>query len=326
MIVPAVVPAAEGVHDAEWWLGLGITYLELFVVLLVTESVSRATAEKQRASVRGIGLGLLLSLGAEWALSSAEWLWFPELLVFEGQLPPSYAELVAGAVLFGFMAFAMWVLIFRYPEFVANDAARKHEAQRLRSLVDRRELEARLAPHFLLNTLNAAAGLTSSEPETAREVLVSLGELLRAALYREQDTRHTVAQELTLTRNYAAILEARYGNDRLHFKWAAQPAADRRTLPPLLLQPLVENAVKHGALRSLGPSVISVEAAIETSGTLVLRVENEGNYEPSPSNRGHGVDLVRRRLEFMDERCTLDIESAKGRTFATVRIPAQVTP
>ena len=322
MIIPAAVPASRGLQDAEWWWGIGLIYAQLIVVVAITEGISRVVMGDRRASMRGVLLGLVSALGGEWTLSSLEWLWLPEYQVYEGEELLTYPEVVAIAVLFGFVSFAIWVLAFRYPEFLARDAARAHEAERLRSMADRQELEARLAPHFLLNTLNAAAGLTMSEPETAREVLISLGELLRAALYHDRDHTHTVAQELTLTRSYTSILEARYGTDRLRFAWKEDPATEGRTLPPLLLQPLVENAVKHGALRSAKPSVVNIETSLDASGDLVLRVDNEGDYEPDPAAKRHGVDLVQRRLEFMGEGCALDIDSADGRTVATVTIPA----
>lgn len=307
-------------------MGLGFVYAQLLVVLAATEGICRAVMADQRATTRGVLLGLSCSLGLEWALSTMEWLWLPEYQVFEGEELLTYSEVIAISVLFGFMSFAIWVLAFRYPEFVARDAARAHEAERLRSMADRQELEARLAPHFLLNTLNAAAGLTATEPDTARDVLVSLGDLLRAALYHDRDETHTVAQELTLTRSYTSILEARYGVDRLRFEWKEDPAAKARTLPPLLLQPLVENAVKHGALRSPKPSVVGIETALSASGDLLLRIDNEGRYEPDPSAKRHGVDLVQRRLEFMGEGCGLQIDTAQGRTVATVTIPTSASP
>ena len=106
------------------------------------------------------------------------------------------------------------------------------------------ELQARIRPHFLFNTLNSAIALVRAEPARAETLLEDLSDLFRHALI-DQGESVPLAEEIALARRYLDIEQVRFG-DRLRVQWALDPRADGALLPPLLLQPLVENAVRHG--------------------------------------------------------------------------------
>ena len=106
------------------------------------------------------------------------------------------------------------------------------------------ELQSRIRPHFLFNTLNSAIALVRAEPAKAEALLEDLSDLFRQAL-KDSDEPVRLAQEIELAKAYLAIEQVRFG-DRLRLEWDLDPAADDAILPPLLLQPLVENAVCHG--------------------------------------------------------------------------------
>ena len=106
------------------------------------------------------------------------------------------------------------------------------------------ELQARIRPHFLFNTLNSAIALVRAEPARAESLLEDLSDLFRHAL-AEQSDAVTLAQEIELAERYLAIEQVRFGH-RLKVEWELDDGVDHALLPPLLLQPLVENAVKHG--------------------------------------------------------------------------------
>ncbi len=106
------------------------------------------------------------------------------------------------------------------------------------------ELQARIRPHFLFNTLNSAIALVRDEPARAEALLEDLSDLFRHALVEQGDSA-TLGEEIVLARRYLAIEEVRFG-ERLRVQWLLDPRTDGARLPPLLLQPLVENAVKHG--------------------------------------------------------------------------------
>ena len=155
------------------------------------------------------------------------------------------------------------------------------------------ELQSRIRPHFLFNTLNSAIALVRAEPAQAEAVLEDLAELFRSAL-ADPAASVTLGQEITLAQRYLAIEQVRFGG-RLRVQWQVDPAAHGARLPPLLLQPLVENAVKHGVEPS--PNGADVYISSEVRGTMV--VIKVTNTTPSGAGeRGHGLALanVRERL------------------------------
>ena len=160
------------------------------------------------------------------------------------------------------------------------------------------ELQSRIRPHFLFNTLNSAIALVRAEPAKAEAVLEDLSELFRHALADPAESV-TLAQEITLARRYLAIEEVRFG-ERLRIEWRLDPAADQARLPPLLLQPLVENAIRHG----VEPSASGADVKISTERRGQLVVIKVFNSTPSGvGERGHGLALanVRERLVLLHD-------------------------
>ena len=160
------------------------------------------------------------------------------------------------------------------------------------------ELQARIRPHFLFNTLNSAIALVRAEPARAETLLEDLSELFRHALVDQGDAV-TLEQEIALAGRYLDIEKVRFG-ERLQVEWAIDPLAGQARLPPLLLQPLVENAVRHG----VEPSDVGATIRVSTQkrgSVVVIKVTNTvpaGSGEP-----GHGValDNVRDRLQLLHD-------------------------
>jgi two-component system sensor histidine kinase AlgZ len=232
---------------------------------------------RQRLAVQvaaGVGLGALAGL------------YGCGLLALAGFADPApwLASASAGALLAGMLVAALvWRVKGRTP---AATTARLTE------------LQARIRPHFLFNTLNTATALVREEPERAESILEDLAELFRHAL-AEQGASATLAQEIALARHYLQIEQARFG-ERLRVQWQLDEAAGSATLPPLLLQPLVENAVKHG----VEPSDTGAEIRISTQrrgATAVIKVTNTVPAGQGP--RGHGLALanVRDRLSLLHD-------------------------
>lgn len=160
------------------------------------------------------------------------------------------------------------------------------------------ELQARIRPHFLFNTLNSAIALVRAEPRQAESLLEDLSDLFRHALM-EQGESVTLAEEIALAQRYLAIEQVRFG-ERVRIEWAIDAAADSARLPPLLLQPLVENAVKHGVEPSASGADIRVSTQRRGS-RVVIKVSN--TTPASNSARGHGLALanVRERLSLLHD-------------------------
>lgn len=160
------------------------------------------------------------------------------------------------------------------------------------------ELQSRIRPHFLFNTLNSAIALVRAEPAKAETLLEDLSDLFRHALMQTRDAS-TLADEITLAKRYLAIEKVRFG-ERLRVQWALDASAEMAKLPPLLLQPLVENAVAHG----VEPSATGADIKISTQrrgSVVVIKVTN--TVPAGQGSAGHGVALrnVRERLSLMHD-------------------------
>jgi two-component system sensor histidine kinase AlgZ len=160
------------------------------------------------------------------------------------------------------------------------------------------ELQARIRPHFLFNTLNSAIALVRAEPLKAERLLEDLSDLFRHALM-EQGESVSLGQELDLAQRYLAIEQVRFG-ERIRVQWAIDAAASSARLPPMILQPLVENAVKHG----VEPSAEGADIKVSTErrgARVVIKVSNTLPAAQSTPGSGVALDNVRERLSLLHD-------------------------
>ncbi len=160
------------------------------------------------------------------------------------------------------------------------------------------ELQARIRPHFLFNTLNTAIALVRAEPARAEALLEDLSDLFRHAL-REPGPAVTLDQEIALAQRYLAIEQVRFG-ERLRLSWQLDPQAGVALLPPLLLQPLVENAVRHG----VEPSAAGADVRISTERRgerVVIKVSNTLPDGPGAAGQGLALTNVQDRLKLLHD-------------------------
>jgi len=227
---------------------------------------------------------------------------------------------VAGIVLYCQSAAAYYMLI-------AFENAREAERRLLRTQVTAREAElralrAQLNPHFLFNSLNSISALAGTAPEAARDMCGLLGDFLRTSLALGGRERVSLEEELALAGRYLAVEQVRFG-PRLVVERAVQPEALRCLVPPLLIQPLIENAVKHGVADRVEGGTLRI-AARRQGGLLEIDIENPRDPE-APPRRGVGLGLenVRQRLAALDpRRARLDVFEEPERFRVLVRLPA----
>ena len=219
-------------------------------------------------------------------LGTAAGLYGCGLLALMGLLQPApwWASAAAGALLSAMvLAGLFWRAKARTPAATAARLA---------------ELQARIRPHFLFNTLNSAIALVRAEPAKAEAVLEDLSELFRHALADPAESV-TLGQEIAMAQRYLAIEQIRFG-ERLQVQWSLDASADQARLPPLLLQPLVENAVIHGVEPSPAGAYIKI-STLKRGAAVVIKVTNS---TPSGAGaRGHGLALanVRERLALLHD-------------------------
>ena len=161
-----------------------------------------------------------------------------------------------------------------------------------------RALQSRIRPHFLFNTLNSAIALVRAEPARAEALLEDLSDLFRHALL-DQSAVVTLAQEITLAQRYLAIEKVRFG-ERLQVEWELDPEASAAHLPPLILQPLVENAVRHGIEPSAEGGVVRIRTQ-RRGGTVLIRVSNPVPHGVGTRGSGLALQNVRDRLALLHD-------------------------
>jgi len=206
------------------------------------------------------------------------------------------SELIFGAGLFYYLL----SVAINYA-LIAQRESQKAQEQAVESSARAREaelnaLKAQINPHFLYNSLNSISALTSIDPGKAREMCVSLADFMRMTLGMGEKGMIPLREELRLLEKYCAIEKVRFG-ERLVLQEEVTEEAKRCLLPPLLLQPLFENAVVHGISQMPEGGWIRLTAAC-AEGRMSLTVENSWDPEAGSSRRnGVGLKNVQRRLE-----------------------------
>ena len=181
-------------------------------------------------------------------------------------------------------------------------------------------LQARIRPHFLFNTLNAGAALVHARPEEAERLLLDLADLFRAALAGPSELPLT--EELALARRYLEIEMLRFG-DRLRVQWRLPEHLPQIEVPTLSIQPLVENAIRHGVEPAAGGDRIGIEVTTP-AGWVVISVDNGLPATTALASNGHQVGLssVRARVAALTQGLgSVETTVAQGRYTAIIRIP-----
>jgi two-component system sensor histidine kinase AlgZ len=186
-------------------------------------------------------------------------------------------------------------------------------------------LQARIRPHFLFNSLNAVLALIRRDPQRAERSLEDLADLFRTLM---SDARQFVrlADEIALLERYAEIEQLRLG-ERLRITWDLDTAPSDALLPPLVLQPLLENAVYHGVEPGTGASDVLVR--ITRRGDRVLAQIENPYLEAEVKRAGNRMALenIRERLQlFFDAEARITIKAADGRYSVELEIPYKVRP
>jgi len=214
-------------------------------------------------------------------------------LAYIGQLQVHPSKIPVGTLLYQGFVLLTWSLLYFGINAVLELEQEKRRASAAEALAHQARLEAlrsQLEPHFLFNTLNAISTLVvEGENAQAAKMIARLSDFLRLTLETVERPEISVAEELEFVRRYLEIEQVRFG-DRLRVTIEAAPEVMSNRVPALLLQPLVENAVKHGVLaRELGGS-LTVHVARD-NGELVLSVQDDGPGIPQGQPLRHGVGL-----------------------------------
>jgi two-component system sensor histidine kinase AlgZ len=308
-------------------------FLVYAFVCLSAWYVSRATPLTTSSILR-----VLLSSAAASTFASALWLalaqgWIAALSMTAAFAPAAdrYAQQLPFMFAFGILLFLLSLAV-HYVLLAFESALRAKRRQLELEIVTRdaelRALRAQIDPHFLYNSLNSISALTGSDAAGARRMCLLLGEFLRNTLDVSARQRIPLAEELALAERYLKIEQVRFGS-RLRVEQRVDEDAAGCLVPPLMLQPLVENAVTHGIAKLLEGGLIRLDIS-RANNTLAIVIENpldEDSGGATARPGGMGLDNVRNRLDAMFGRdARMDIH-ARDRLFRVeLHIPADVEP
>ena len=293
--------------------------------------IDRRFASRQTSGVRLVMLFLLLSVPVvlvHIVVTAA--LLYPFSVVWWSPFrSPSYTVFY---FLGGLGVYGAVVAIMQALRFYNNYMTGQLQLERVhKSLVESRlnALRLHLEPHFLFNALNAISSEVSDNPALAREMIGDLGALLRRSLDCKDKNEIALAQELAVLERYLAIQRVRFG-DRIRFNVDVEPEMLAASVPSMLLQPLVENAIRHGVEALTSGGTISV-SAMRVGDRLEIRVIDDGaGLRPGwtlERAAGHGIRVTRERLAALypeeGENCFGIGRRTEGGTEVVVRIPLE---
>ena len=303
MLMPSIPFWHEFVYSQ--CIGLSVLSINASVVVLVQHGIMRWAALS--ISLPGsVALGMTLAFAISGVGSwGDEHVWQPMVL----------------GLFFGLIGAITFLLSERIEAEVKQRMLVQSEGEKREIEAHLKLLQAQIEPHFLFNTLANVSSLIDSDPATARRLLERLNDWLRVALARARSESATLGDELDMLENHLQILKIRFG-ERLHWCIEVPEEARRTAFPPMLLQPLVENAVRHGIEPKIGGGEIGIRAGIEGA-TLRIEVSDSGVGLIGNEAGGAGLSNVRARLAalFGDAgRLMLENKTGGGVT-ATLELP-----
>jgi LytS/YehU family sensor histidine kinase len=275
--------------------------LIVFVLLwfgnrMITRILNRVLTWKQYGNIRfftqllvGILYSLLIANGTYAALKI--------LLTVD---PPTFSQLVVMNV-YGSVIFIPAYSVYFSLHFLSNwrksevESAR-HQKESMRSRLE--TLKSHLDPHFLFNNLNILSSLIQTDKEKSQEFLHTFAEVYRMLLKTKSEDLIPLSEEIRFITSYCYLLEARFG-DCLSFQIDVPENLQSRLIPPLTLQMLVENAIKHNQITEKNPLTVSITASGD-----VITVANSLNPKPQPADKtvGSGLNNIRRRFDYFSDK------------------------
>ncbi|MGN6528574.1 MAG: sensor histidine kinase [Burkholderiaceae bacterium] len=279
----------------------------------------------------------LALFGGAALLSALAWLGLGEAWNTVGRLGDRNAPLVAlssaGWVLYFVAGFVLYLLsLLAHDVLIAfetvQDAARREaESRVLARDAELQMLRTQINPHFLFNSLNSISALTSMDPAAARDMTIDLAQFFRRTLALAERHRIALGEEVALSEHFLSIEQRRFGA-KLRAQLRVAPDAAGCLLPPMTLQPLLENAIKHGIRQLDDGGTITVEAVVR-DGWLHVSVDNPVGEAADAGARGHGMGLrnIRERLAALyGSRAYIAWGRAEGRFTAEITLPAERQP
>ena len=324
IVIQTWVLHSLGLHWTEALADAMISNILLTLSGYTTEITSRYyNPDKQNRWFRfiwALGLAIICAIAIKWILAQ---IYFdnPQYLAFLEKSTP--LRFVYAFLMISFMGVISWLL--RQMKEEQETKNRKNDAENLLREAELSNLRQQIQPHFLFNSLNSISALVGTRPEEARKMIYQLSDFLRGTLKKDEQQLVLLSEELQHLQLYLEIEKVRFGH-RLLTQINCDEESLKMKLPALLLQPIVENAIKFGLYDTTGEVTIKITAKGEEK-LLSVHIENPYDSETSKPKHGTGFGLnsVQRRLYLLYSRNDLLATQTQKNIFITsVKIPQSV--
>jgi two-component sensor histidine kinase len=203
-------------------------------------------------------------------------------------------------IYYNLMLIAIWMLIYIVYHYVERN--RNDELDRLKLETTVKELELKtikshINPHFIFNSLNSIRALVDENPKRARRAITELSNILRSSMQAEKSETVTLERELDIVKDYLALEQMRF-EERLKIEFEIDEDTLQHPVPPMMLQTLVENAIKHGISKQIKGGVVRIVASFKNN-DIELQVQNTGQLSPASNDEGFGIKSTQDRLNLM---------------------------
>lgn len=195
--------------------------------------------------------------------------------------------------------FLVWMSVYvlwHYIDFANAEALKKLKLESLIKELELKTIKSQINPHFIFNALNSIRALVDEDPERARKAITELSNILRSSIQVDKVEITSLSKELAIVKDYLALEYIRFA-DRLKVEYEIEPSTVHFAIPPMMLQTLVENAIKHGLSKQPGDCLIKIMAKVEANKMLIM-VQNTGILQAS-ENDGFGLQSTRDRLNIL---------------------------
>jgi sensor histidine kinase YesM len=220
-------------------------------------------------------------------------------------------------VLSSFLIYFLWTLLYFIFHYIERyNATLKYEA--LKNETELNNLKSQLNPHFIFNALNSIRALIDEDPDKSKDAITQLSNILRSSLVSNKDKLISFNQELNAVRDYLNLETIRF-EERLTTSFKIDPKSNNFSVPPMMIQTLVENGIKHGISKLKNGGEIAIETHVKDS-SLLIKIRNNGHLNATKINgaAGVGIENTKKRLKLLyGNKATFEIRNENDNTVLT---------
>lgn len=311
-------------------IAIGFLVSHLMRDIIIRLGILQKSLNKQllQFAIITLCLSFAASVAAVEILRNYGWLRPSDEQLLERKNPSfaiNYLLLILSQAFSFFLLFFIWNLIYFMYHYISKSRKQQLDTLRLESLIKELELKtikAHINPHFIFNSLNSIRALVVENPERARAAVTELSNILRSSMQAEKLETVPLEKELNIVKDYLALENMRF-EDRLRIEYEIDDDTLNQPVPPMMLQTLVENAIKHGISKQINGGIVKVVSEFR-GGYHELAVQNTGQLNGYKKNdQGFGLSSTTNRLNLLyGENAKFEIKQVNGSLVeARVQIP-----